>query len=74
MPCEGASARRTLRGITVRYSLSPKCFSSSAATFCASVLRGSYMVRSRPSISSRGLRFSRTFFSVCTRSDRPSSA
>ena len=47
---------------------------AAAETCCASVLRGSNMVRSRPAISSRGFRFERTRLIVPTRSESPSSA
>src|SRR3546814_2383053 len=57
-----------------RSTLSPKCWVSCAETSLPRLLRTSYMVRSRPSISSRGLSRWRTALTVSSRLDNPSSA
>ena len=48
MPCDGASETRTLRGITVSYTFSPKWPRTSAATRSHRLLRRSYIVSSTP--------------------------
>ena len=55
LPKLGASARRMLRGTTVRNTFSPKCIINCALTSVARLLRGSYMVRRMPSISSSAI-------------------
>ena len=50
IPWLGASARRTLRGMTVWKTLSPKCSANCSETCCASVILASNITRSRPSM------------------------
>src|SRR5438477_9239081 len=55
MPCDGASDTRTLRGITVLKTLSPRCRRTSSATSSDKLFRWSYIVSSTPSSTRRGL-------------------
>src|SRR5262249_49928123 len=73
-PNEGASPSRTLRGITVSYTFSPKCPRTSSATCLARFMRSSYIVSTMPSISSEGLSASRTRSMVFRSCEMPSSA
>ena len=55
LPKDGASASRTLRGMIVRNTLSPKCISSCADTSFERLFRGSNIVRRMPSSCEVGI-------------------
>ena len=74
LPWLGASASRTLRGIEVRRSRSPKNFLSSPATCWARLVRSSYMVSTTPSTVRSGLKLWRTRSMVSISSLTPSRA
>ena len=56
-PKDGASERRTVRGTTLRHTLSPKWARTSCTTWSESLVRASYMTQMMALTSSRGLRF-----------------
>ena len=54
-PNEGASERRTVRGIMIRQTLSPKCSRTSCATWSDSFVRASYITSTMVEMSSVGI-------------------
>jgi len=74
MPKLGASLSRTVRGMTARYTLSPKYFFTCATTCIVRFSRPEYMVNSTPSMSRWRLYFWRTVLRVPISSLRPSNA
>lgn len=73
-PWLGASLKRTLREITVGNTLAPNAFRASSTTCRASLVRGSYIVRTIPRSSSAGLSEARTSSIVSRICASPSSA
>src|SRR5690606_7511523 len=73
-PATVVSGNRTVRPTTVWKTRSPNASTRRASTSRPCTVRESYMVASRPSISRRGLRRSRTFSMVSLSSATPRSA
>ena len=73
-PNDGASDSRTVRGTTLRHTLSPKCSRTSVATWSASLVRASYMTSTMALTSSAGFRFFWTRSTLRSSWPRPSRA
>src|SRR5450759_2128975 len=73
-PWLGLSESRTLRGITVLKTLSPRCLRTSSLTRCASKLRESNIVSKMPAKDSDGFKFVFTIFMVLSKYPNPSMA